>query len=235
MAVKYSGPIFSPQKIQIIANVKLLGSDKVIAKAIRDEIIRMLNLNVMTATVSIDKKVKKIISEKLRDTKEYHSLMGEGLNSLRGHFGIDNPGWVEFVVEYVAEMVDVVLTKSKNTTDGIKIGLKFIADLDQMVEDMKTRGIGIQTTEKGEDLPWLEWLLFAGGKQIIRDYFVLFKSSGLPTSRSGQSIMVKGKAKRWGVPLEYQGTRGNNWVTRVLREVLDNLGPLIENEFNRVI
>jgi hypothetical protein len=237
VAVKYSpsGQIFTPQNIEIVASVKLLGSDKVIAKAIRDELIRVLNASLFRAVGSIDKKVKRLVAQKLRETKEYESLMGMGLSSLRGHFGISNTADVEFVVEYVAEMIDIVMTKFKGTSDSVQIGLKFVADLPQMVEDMKVMKIGIQTTEKGEDLPWLEWLLFAGGKRIIRDYFVLFKSSGLLTSRSGQAIMVKGKAKRWGVPLQYQGTKSNNWVTRTLNDTLGDMSTIIYDELSRIL
>ena len=234
MAITYNpaGQLFTAQDIQVVASVKLLGSDKVLAKAIRDEMIRVLNQNLFRASTNIDKRVKKVVAQKLRETREYESLMGMGLRSLRGHFGISNPGDVEFVIEYVAEMIDVEITRSKSRSGEITLGIKFIANLQQMVDDMKVMGIGMQTTEKGEDLPWLQWLLFEGGKRIIKEHFVLFKSG---VGRSGQAIMVKSKQKRWGVPLEFQGTKGNNWITRTLIDSLDDIGPIIEGEFNKVM
>lgn len=78
---------------------------------------------------------------------------------------------------------------------------------------------GIQETEKGQQLKWMEWLLTLGDAVIVRDYEV---RAGFPDkSRTGDKIMVKGSG--WRVPPAHSGTPENNFITRAIDEALPEI------------
>lgn len=80
--------------------------------------------------------------------------------------------------------------------------------------------IANQVTEKGQQLPWFQWLTTGGDAIIVRDFKV---SAGFPaSSRTGDKIMVKGGG--WRVPPEHAGSQTNNFITKAVDEV----APLIE-------
>ena len=47
--------------------------------------------------------------------------------------------------------------------------------------------------------------------------------------------MVKSDGKRWGVPPEFAGTAGNNFVTRAIDSIEDDIINLFEAQFRKVI
>jgi hypothetical protein len=78
------------------------------------------------------------------------------------------------------------------------------------------------TTEKGVNLPWLEWLLTAGNKILISGYDVNYgnygsrtNKQGMAISRSGLAVMVPGQTLNWGLG-SAGGTPKNNWITRAI-------------------
>ena len=87
------------------------------------------------------------------------------------------------------------------------------------LETLKSGDDGVQETEKGQMLPWLEWLTTLGDSVIVRDYEV---KAGFPDrSRTGDKIMVKGGG--WRVPPEHSGTEENNFITRAIDESLPEI------------
>lgn len=78
---------------------------------------------------------------------------------------------------------------------------------------------GIQVTEKGQELPWLEWLTTLGDAVIVRDFEV---RAGFPNvSRTGDKIMIKGRG--WRVPPEHAGSQEDNFLTRAVDESLPEI------------
>lgn len=69
----------------------------------------------------------------------------------------------------------------------------------------------VQITEKGAELPWLDWLLHYGDSVIIANFGVRYKDAG----RTGGAIMVKGTRPFRISPL-YSGVATDNFVTRAL-------------------
>lgn len=98
---------------------------------------------------------------------------------------------------------------------------------DQVERDLLELQDGIVTTEKGEDLPWLSWLLTKGDDIIIADYHIQF--GVFAASRSGGAIMVP--SLEWAVPPEYAGVEGDNWLTRIFYNdtYQRNIATLIKN------
>lgn len=73
----------------------------------------------------------------------------------------------------------------------------------------------VQITEKGEILPWLEWLLTYGSTIVVIDgYGVKYASAG----RSGGAVMIEGYnfGKPFMVDPLYSGTKSDNFITRAI-------------------
>lgn len=80
----------------------------------------------------------------------------------------------------------------------------------------------VQITERGEVLPWLEWLLTYGSTIVCIDGFgVKYASAG----RSGGAVMIEGY--NFGQPFMvdplYAGTKGDNFITRAISANKDKI------------
>lgn len=84
-------------------------------------------------------------------------------------------------------------------------------------------------TQKGQSLPWLDWLIIQGDKIIISEH--KFAPAKVKSSRSGGGIMVEGQGNFWRVPPQYSGTETNNWIIRAISDNID----AIENEVGSTI
>lgn len=69
----------------------------------------------------------------------------------------------------------------------------------------------VQVTEKGEELPWLDWMLHYGDSVIIANFGVRYKDAG----RTGGAIMVK-NVRPFRINPMFSGTAGDNFITRAL-------------------
>lgn len=87
-----------------------------------------------------------------------------------------------------------------------------------------------QITEKGESLPWLEWLMIYGSFVVAIDgYGVKYTSGG----RSGGAVMIKGY--NYGEPFmvnpRYSGTVFDNFITRALdkhtQDIIDSVWEIV--------
>jgi hypothetical protein len=79
--------------------------------------------------------------------------------------------------------------------------------------------------DKGYSLPWLQWLLFEGNEVLIKNYKVEFRPN--PNSRSGLAIMKPSSSSSWRVPPEFVGSEENNWITRAITRIENNVYDLI--------
>lgn len=85
----------------------------------------------------------------------------------------------------------------------------------------------ILITEKGQKLEWLKWLLLFGDKTIIKDYTVVLGPN--PRSRTGNAVMVQETKSRWNIPPQFAGTLNNNWITRSIDSVNDEINSILLN------
>lgn len=76
-------------------------------------------------------------------------------------------------------------------------------------------------TDKGENLPWLAWLLTGGSKILVAGYDVRFGNFGTPPSRTGQALMYRGG--NWSLAIrqgEHIGRSGDNFITRAIESMV---------------
>ena len=140
--------------------------------------------------------------------------------NLRGELGVEIPN-IWGITMAVVNSAKLTVNEPKIVGREIVAGIRLQAAPSDL-ETLKTGDPGVQETEKGQELPWLEWLTNLGDAVIVRDYEV---RAGFPkNSRTGDKIMIKGKG--WRVPPEHAGTEEDNFITRAIEGAL----PQIEKD-----
>jgi hypothetical protein len=82
-------------------------------------------------------------------------------------------------------------------------------------------------TEKGDTIPWLQWLLLQGDSIVIATHKAVFDPDKAKFSRTGEDIMLPDSVG-WRVPPEFSGTADNNFVTRAVLSALPELRTQLE-------
>lgn len=200
-------------------NLKISEDNKTIAnrmtKALRDELIPLLT----TAFTKSQSEISSIVQSAILFSDTYQSLAN---GKLRAEFGLrDSQDHLDEILSFWSK-VHAKFDKPRISNGKITGGFKI-----QMIQKDFRDVIGLPsasfTTAKGDRLDWLEWLLLFGNKTIIKDYNVVF--GNFKTSRTGEAIMRQTIQGKWSVPNEYAGTIKNNWITRII----DNLDDEINN------
>lgn len=173
-----------------------------------------------SAKPRIESGIKNLVVEALSVCPEIASLRG---GTLKYDFGLVLDPTVE-IIYAVANSVNVyfknfrITKKAVNNILSIYIQPKDFANL---LDNAYANVI----TEKGEVLPWLEWLLTAGDTIVILDYTVAYGI--FPESRSGGAIMVPDGFFR--VDPEFSGTREDNFITRALEGYSSRIEEIVRS------
>ena len=170
--------------------------------------------------------IPSIIIQSIVNQPEYDALMS---GTLQYEFGIPDPGSrLSEIIETIRNGYVVkykpVSAKSSSLVGGIKIEM-----VKKDFSDLLSLGSASLTTEKGERLEWLRWLLVEGDNVIISDNVFIFGPD--PNSRTGYGIMRQMSGGFWRVPPEYAGNLENNWITRAIEEASTS----IDKEIQRVL
>lgn len=210
-------------------SLTLLESDSYI----RDQILQALAKEVqpvLAKTITkITPKIQKLLEEALREEPEYSSLIS---GQLRLEFGIPDVSTIDTVVKKLAATANVVSNGVSVKSNGLSGGLTLTALERSSMGGLISNDNAIVITNKGQPLPWLQWLLYEGNKPIIRNYEV--KIGPNPNSRTGNAIMVDSD-KNWRVPPAFAGTINNNWVTRAVDRVSNSIPKIIQEAFESSI
>ena len=174
------------------------------------------------AQPKIEKDLRQLISNAIRSQPEYSSLKS---GSLRYEFGLEDSSVVDRIVDRFVESIHVntnIVDTSKSTINAELI-FSIIAqeDLSEILSSTEASFV----TEKGETIPWLEWLLLRGSEPIILTHRILIKPTNY--SRTGQAIMIPTKSGSWRVPPSYVGTVENNWITRAISSIESNINSVL--------
>lgn len=204
-------------------SVSLLESDKDIRSAILDALSSDLSKTINKSISSISTKIKILIKKALQNEPEYQSLKS---GQLRREFGIENTNNVDIVID---KLIDTLVIDTKTITinsQGLSGGLRITMIPSDFGGVIGTEEATVVDNIRGYSLPWLEWLLLKGSQIIIRDYEV--KVGPSPYSRSGDAVMVS-SSKNWRVPPEFIGTVTDNWTTRALSTIDDEISKIIQD------
>lgn len=213
--------------MQISLNIKD-GDDK-ISSLILNVLIGEVDSALARATTPIQNRVKTLFGTAIANCPEMISLRG---GKLQGELGVTGPEQRQQVLfKQWIDSIQIQHTKLRKYSNGLRGGFTLgmiLADFN----DVLSMAVAQQFTEKGELLPWLEWLLLNGDTIIVRDYHVEVAKRG-SLSRTGLAIMSTGG--RWRVPPEFSGTIRNNFVTRTLDSIEPNIHDIIQEEVTKAI
>jgi|TARA_B100001778_G_scaffold46806_1_gene34306 hypothetical protein len=189
-----------------------------VLKSISKEVGAILN----KAQPKIQKDLRTKLAASIRSQPEYGSLKG---GELRYNFGLSDVAAVDILVDRFVESIYVTTQSVEASANKISAQLIFSILAQNDLEDILSSSEANQLTEKGESLPWLSWLLLRGNEPIIMEHRIVFKQT--PFSRTGQAIMVPSKSGNWRVPPTYIGTIEDNWITRALSSIEDEIPNIL--------
>jgi hypothetical protein len=206
---------------------KLLESNKDIESKILTALLSDVTDMIKNSGNKISATIKNIVINAIQSSPEYQSLIS---GSLKAEFGIPDPERrLSELLNLWTKKVSVIYKPPKISNSRITTSFKLElirADL----SDVLGSDIAIVTDSlSGKSVHWLEWLSLAGDKTIIKDYTVVYGRNR--RSRTGLAIMRESVGSRWRVPAEFAGTINNNWITRSIDAVSDEIEQAIEKGF----
>jgi hypothetical protein len=195
-------------------------------KQVRLEIRNKILKSLPRAIANIEKSIRILVTNSLEAAPEYQSIAG---GVLRHQFGlVDGAARIANIVQQFADEIQVTFVPGLADFGGIKIGI---------LETSYSRVLSLPAaefvTEKGKPLEWLRWLLQEGGNRIVIGYS--FKDGSAARSRTGSGIMIERQGSAWSVPPQFQGTDNNNFATRALEDLEDNIEVIVRRELSRVV
>jgi len=205
-------------------SVKLLESNSVIRNLILSALRDDINACISKSMSSITDQVKDVVRKALKDEPEYSSLIS---GQLKAEFGISDSSSVDAVINKLVDTLvmtrNPVSYNNAGLTGGFTLTMIKSDDLGGVVGDESAK---VVDSERGYELPWLEWLALFGNRAIVKNYEV--KMGAHSHSRSGLAIMVESK-KNWRVPAQFVGTITSNWITRAIERVDPQIYKIIQN------
>lgn len=154
--------------------------------------------------------VKPIIIEAIYDCPEMESVRGD---ILKYDFGLtQDPSLV--IALSIADTMRLKYFVTAEMVGGFEISVQ-----PGNYQNLYGLSVAYQLTEKGDSLPWLQWLLEAGDAIIIADFGVKY---GEGWGRSGGAVMIQGY-RPFRVDPSFSGVNGDNFITRALNRVLPKI------------
>lgn len=209
-------------KVRIQSNVAAI-------KAIQDATVATMDSILVANFSSVQTSVKRLTGELLRSSHFFNSFI---FGDLRGHLGIPAPEAfprIENVVEHIISEVNVTYTpltgSGKKINGGYSIGIG-----KNGFDGVMNLASAKVTTENGDTLEWLEWVLTRGDTVIISDHNIHFEAD---LGRSGLAVMVPSQIASWRVPSAFSGTVNDNWITREIKDNIAEYGRRINNLISR--
>jgi hypothetical protein len=179
---------------------------------------------------NLSKDIKNLLISALKSEPEYSSLIS---GELRREFGISDTSNVNIAIENIANSIKInkkaIKINNNGLSGGIEINIINNQDYGGALSDYSGQVID---NDRGYSLPWLEWLLLRGNQIIVKNYEV--KLGGNSRSRSGDAIMIS-SSSNWRVPPTFAGTIQDNWTTRALSTIENELTNLIRSTFEKNI
>lgn len=162
---------------------------------------------------------------------------------LWAEFGYPDSSYINNLVDYVTNLIDISMTELPNTSTGkfrAALSINF-GDIDYSVLLAQPFASYISYNSKGEEtqVPWLEWLLLRGTEPILQDWMIIYPGTRRKTvkqSRTSYALMRKitTGGKPWSVPAEYAGTVTDNFITRAINDVQVWFAKSLEQEVQNI-
>ena len=200
------------------------GFESYFKKEIEKEVSLRLKSSINAITESIEIALQTLVKARLHEAPEVDSLAS---GELRYQFGlVDGASRISNIIDMWAESVEVRYVSGFGKLGGISIS---------MGDNDYSKALSMPeaefTTEEGTPLEWLRWLLLEGDTRIVNNY--RFQSG--KRGRAGGGIMVSRQNSSWGVPSQFAGTDNNNFATRALESMQDEIDVIVRREITKVV
>lgn len=204
-------------------DIQLRESDTQVYKNIGNGIRDHLNERFPLAIPEIESLVKRNMFQSITSQPEWISIrQGE----LRVELGLlDGETRLLKILEVWIDSVKINFKKFKNYSRGLLGGIEILA-VNSDYSDVLSLAEANFLTEKGEILPWLNWILTAGTNILVADYEIRF---GVNVGRTGNGYMILGGG--WGISPQFAGTPNDNFITRAI----NNMWSTVSNEIISII
>lgn len=202
-------------------NLKILENNQTISNRILKEINKELTsrLQIVFEKSQID--ISTIVQNAIVNSSTYQSLLS---GQLKAEFGLpDSDDRLDEILNFWSKIYakfDKPKINNNQITGGFKIQM-----IQKDFKDVLSASASSFVTSKGDRLDWLEWLLLFGKKTIIKDYNVVF--GNYKTSRTRMAIMRNTISGKWSVPSEYAGTIKDNWITRIIDSLDEDINQIL--------
>lgn len=219
-----------PIKLKMLTPRRLF-ADKII-KAMHAEIVK--RLHGMAFQTSVRRGTNKILEEALKSQKTYVDMVAhDGL--LRAELGVvDSQSAMDKLVRDWLRSTHVKVQTPRIVGHQVLGSVMTIRSIQADYEDVLSKAYASYTTERGEVIPWLDWLLTKGDELFLTGYITWNPATPTIASRTGtNTVMKKSRGKAWGVPSEYAGTSEDNYATRAIAAAADDIKALIIRETTR--
>ena len=185
-------------------SVDVLETQSEISTAILTAMIDPITKQIKNGAKELKRKIPLIIETAIKSQPEYNSLIS---GQLKDEFGLAGAAQKIDSLINIWQKIEIDIQqpriKGKQITGGITINA-----IRSDYSDVLNLPAALQTTKKGQNLPWLDWLLIQGDKVIIKEYDLV-----VGKGRAGNTIMRRNVAGKWSVPSSFAGTPNNNWIT----------------------
>lgn len=211
-------------------SLKVLDTQSDIARKIGNALLPDVRRYMQESMKLIRTGLPGIVNSAITGSYEYASLLG---GALRYELGIpDAATKVAGLLDIWSQNIDVNYTQpivNKSGTISSKFSVSMIKI--DFGDVLYTPFAQVYDTERGYNLPWLQWLLLEGNQVLIQDYVVVVGRS--PRSRTGMATMREEAGASWSVPMRYAGTMSDNWITRSLSDASKEIEQFITKVLDR--
>ncbi|MDA9779048.1 hypothetical protein N9D38_11445 [Rubripirellula sp.] len=201
----------------MIINNKQL--EKQLFQAVLSEIRKRVRKN----KNNVQRRLENAIRNWVMDSDTIQSLMENKHFSLKAKFGLTDVDAQQAVNDLTIAIGRCLRAEIRDSAKSIEVEFSFVRS---DFSDLLSLSSSSFMTEKGKDIPWLNWLLTQGDRVVVADYRYIPADNG----RSGYGIMIGGKSFR--VPPQFSGTPENNFVNRLFdgkdKQLTDILSGLLE-------
>lgn len=211
-------------------SLNLVENSSDIAKLILTNLKKEIDKVIDKALPNIKLDIQNLVKEALISEPEYASLKA---GTLRAELGIINVGEVDEVVDAMINTLDITSQPIKIANGGLTGGFTLTMIRSADINGIIGLDIAMTKTEKGQSLPWLEWLLLRGNDKIIQDYSVNYISNSY-RSRTGSAVMIS-NPNGWRIPANFAGTEGDNWTTRAISKIGNKIPKIIQSNLENYL
>jgi hypothetical protein len=208
----------------VTGRIKVDYKDQELKNWILEQVSGQYTKVLLSSKITILQGVREIVRAALYESEVYKSLVSDRLGTLHGLLGVPDPeGSYATVVEKFIAAIDVVVDPVSITGSKPIGGIQLVLNSD--FAELAKIPEGTFKSEKGKDVPWLEWLLLAGRAIVVSNWTVINKTN-LPSSRTGLALMRESSINSFSIPPEFAGTEDDNFITRAIAAVEEQINQI---------